>query len=127
MNRCGHDHAHDLGDGDEGSTVDPGSPRDRVSPAARPLLGMIRLYQHARAGRPSPCRFVPSCSTYAVEALQEHGAIKGSWLAVRRLGRCHPWGGQGYDPVPPRSTWNTAEAVAPATPDEATSPDEKVS
>jgi putative membrane protein insertion efficiency factor len=43
---------------------------------------------------------VPSCSTYAVEALEQHGSVRGSWLAIRRLSRCHPWGGQGYDPVP---------------------------
>jgi uncharacterized protein len=45
-------------------------------------------------------RFTPSCSTYALEALEEHGAARGSWLTVRRLARCHPWGGQGWDPVP---------------------------
>ena len=52
------------------------------------------------AGRPSPCRYDPTCSTYALEALERHGALRGSWLTVRRLGRCHPWGGQGWDPVP---------------------------
>lgn len=49
---------------------------------------------------PSTCRFAPSCSQYAIESLQKHGAIKGGWLATKRLLRCHPWGGQGYDPVP---------------------------
>jgi putative membrane protein insertion efficiency factor len=68
--------------------------------AARILIGLVRIYQAARAGRPSPCRYVPSCSSYAVEALQRHGSLKGSWLAVRRLSRCHPWGGHGADPVP---------------------------
>jgi putative membrane protein insertion efficiency factor len=48
----------------------------------------------------SPCRFDPSCSTYALAALERHGAARGSWLTIRRLGRCHPWGGMGYDPVP---------------------------
>jgi len=67
---------------------------------ARPLLLVVRGYQLARAGRPSPCRFDPSCSAYAVDALRLHGAARGSYLAVRRLARCHPWGGQGYDPVP---------------------------
>ena len=70
--------------------------------AARPLVALVRTYQTARAGRPSPCRYTPSCSTYAVEALQAHGALRGSWLALRRLSRCHPWGGEGYDPVPDR-------------------------
>ena len=67
---------------------------------ARPLLAAIRLYQLLGAGRPSPCRFQPSCSTYAMEALQTRGAVRGGLLALRRLGRCHPWGGHGYDPVP---------------------------
>ena len=52
------------------------------------------------AGRPSPCRFDPSCSSYALEALERHGAARGSWLTLRRLVRCHPWGGIGWDPVP---------------------------
>jgi putative membrane protein insertion efficiency factor len=47
------------------------------------------------------CRFEPTCSSYAIEALKEHGAWRGSWLAARRLARCHPWGGCGCDPVPP--------------------------
>ena len=49
---------------------------------------------------PPSCRFTPTCSQYALEALQRHGAIKSSWLAIKRLLRCHPWGGSGYDPVP---------------------------
>jgi putative membrane protein insertion efficiency factor len=73
-----------------------------VSPAARPLIGAVKAYQYVAAGRPSPCRHVPSCSTYAVEALQIHGALRGSWLAAKRIARCQPWGTQGYDPVPDR-------------------------
>ena len=49
---------------------------------------------------PPSCRFTPTCSQYALEALRRHGAIKDSWLAIKRLLRCHPWGGSGYDPVP---------------------------
>ncbi|MGN6499274.1 MAG: membrane protein insertion efficiency factor YidD, partial [Tsuneonella sp.] len=49
---------------------------------------------------PPSCRYAPSCSQYAIDALQKHGAIKGGWLAVKRILRCHPWGGHGYDPVP---------------------------
>lgn len=72
----------------------------KQSVAAKGLTGVVRVYQYAAAGRPSPCRHVPSCSTYAVEALAAHGAVRGSWLAAKRLGRCHPWGTSGYDPVP---------------------------
>ena len=71
-----------------------------TSPPARALLRAIALYQAARAGRPSPCRYWPSCSAYAAEAVERHGAARGSWLAAKRLGRCHPWGGHGVDPVP---------------------------
>ena len=71
-----------------------------MSPLARLLTAAIRVYQKARAGRPSPCRYWPSCSQYALEAVERHGAGRGAWLAARRLGRCHPWGGHGVDPVP---------------------------
>jgi putative membrane protein insertion efficiency factor len=64
------------------------------------MLAAVRTYQHARAGRLSPCRFAPSCSAYAAEAIESHGALRGGWLAVRRLSRCHPLGGSGFDPVP---------------------------
>ena len=72
----------------------------RPGPVARLLLFFVHGYQAVRGGRPSPCRYVPSCSQYAEEALETHGALRGSWLAIRRLGRCHPFGGRGYDPVP---------------------------
>lgn len=71
-----------------------------MSPAALALHAVVRAYRWIAAGRPSPCRFDPSCSTYALESLERHGAIRGSWLTIRRLGRCHPWGGTGWDPVP---------------------------
>ena len=66
------------------------------------LARLIRLYQGVTAGRVSPCRYVPTCSTYALEAIESHGAARGTWLATRRLLRCHPLGSHGYDPVPPR-------------------------
>ncbi|MEO8558232.1 MAG: membrane protein insertion efficiency factor YidD [Rhodospirillales bacterium] len=70
---------------------------------AWPLLALIRAYQwflspfmgHA-------CRFTPSCSHYGYEAIAAHGPLLGAWLAAKRLARCHPWGGSGHDPVPPR-------------------------
>jgi len=68
---------------------------------ALPLIWLLRIYQDAIShmlGR--SCRFHPSCSEYAVEALERHGPFKGLWLAVRRVGRCHPWHPGGYDPVP---------------------------
>ncbi len=64
------------------------------------LLKGIALYQNAREGRPSPCRFTPSCSEYSREALEIHGAGRGTWLTIRRLLRCRPFGPSGYDPVP---------------------------
>lgn len=70
---------------------------------ARALRAPIRAYQLATSARPSPCRFTPTCSSYALEALETHGALRGGLLALRRLGRCHPWGRFGFDPVPERS------------------------
>ena len=65
------------------------------------LLGLIRLYQRTVSPwAAGACRFEPSCSQYALEAVARHGALKGSWLALRRLGACHPFGRRGYDPVP---------------------------
>lgn len=74
----------------------------RPGPVARLLRALARGYQAARAGHPSPCRYSPSCSQYAIDALETHGALRGSWFATRRLLRCHPWGGHGWDPVPER-------------------------
>ena len=63
-------------------------------------MGLIRVYQVIASPLPSRCRYTPSCSTYTLEAVRKHGALRGSWLGVKRIGRCHPWGGSGYDPVP---------------------------
>ncbi|MGH9275659.1 MAG: membrane protein insertion efficiency factor YidD [Acidimicrobiales bacterium] len=71
-----------------------------MTPVARVLHLLVRGYRRLAAGRVSPCRFDPTCSTYALEALERHGATRGSWLTIRRLARCHPWGGMGWDPVP---------------------------
>ena len=66
------------------------------------LVVLVRWYQKAREGRPSPCRFTPSCSSYTIEALQTRGAVVGLVLAARRLSRCRPLGARGWDPVPPK-------------------------
>jgi hypothetical protein len=68
------------------------------------LVAAINLYRYAISpylGK--TCRFEPSCSNYGLEAIKRHGAIMGTWLTVRRIGRCHPWHPGGYDPVPPRN------------------------
>jgi len=62
----------------------------------------IRAYQVLFAWTPSSCRYYPSCSAYAIEAIETHGVSRGAWLAVRRILRCHPWRAGGVDPVPPR-------------------------
>lgn len=65
------------------------------------LLGLIRFYQYAISPLlPPRCRYNPTCSQYAVLALQKYGLMKGSWLAIKRICRCHPWGGCGHDPLP---------------------------
>jgi putative membrane protein insertion efficiency factor len=59
------------------------------------------------------CRFTPTCSVYAADAVREHGAVRGSWLATKRLCRCHPWGGHGHDPIPENKFSITGTSVAP--------------
>ena len=64
---------------------------------------LVKFYQLAISPLlPAACRYSPTCSVYAVEALKVHGPFKGGWLAIKRISSCHPWGGQGYDPVPPK-------------------------
>ena len=66
----------------------------------RLALGLIRGYQRIFVGKPPTCRFQPTCSQYGYEAIERYGLVKGVWLTVRRLLRCHPWHRRGYDPVP---------------------------
>lgn len=69
------------------------------------LIGLFRLYQLIISPyTPSSCRYHPTCSQYGVEALKKHGAVKGAWLTVKRIARCHPWSEGGYDPVPEPET-----------------------
>jgi hypothetical protein len=75
-----------------------------MSPASVLLRALIRGYQLLISPilPAHSCRFLPTCSAYGMEAIGKHGALRGSWLTLRRLLRCHPWGGSGYDPVPER-------------------------
>ena len=67
----------------------------------KPFILLVRFYQLAISPwLGSNCRYQPTCSSYMIEALKEHGLLKGWWLGTKRIGRCHPWGGHGYDPVP---------------------------
>ncbi len=65
------------------------------------LIAPIQVYRYAISPLlPATCRYTPTCSQYAIEAIKKHGPFKGSYLAAKRIGSCHPWGGSGYDPVP---------------------------
>lgn len=65
------------------------------------FLGLIRIYQYAISPMlGANCRFTPTCSQYGIEAIKKYGAFKGGWMALKRIGRCNPWGNHGHDPVP---------------------------
>lgn len=69
------------------------------------MIGLIKVYRYGISPfLPARCRYIPSCSEYALDAVKIHGAIIGGKLAAKRLCSCHPWGGHGYDPVPPKQT-----------------------
>jgi hypothetical protein len=82
------------------TAISVSSPPHRRQPVATGLVWVIRAYQAARVGHVSPCRFTPTCSHYAVGAIEAHGARRGLALTARRLGRCRPGGPSGFDPVP---------------------------
>lgn len=88
-------------------TIDPPQ-RGVVTRAALKAIELYRLTAPARAPR---CRYLPTCSAYAAEAIELHGLGRGLWLALRRLGRCHPLGSHGYDPVPEKADPPTAAAT----------------
>jgi putative membrane protein insertion efficiency factor len=69
----------------------------------RAAVGAIRLYQRLMVGTMPRCRFAPSCSQYTLEAIEEYGVARGSWMGARRISRCHPFNPGGYDPVPLRN------------------------
>jgi uncharacterized protein len=84
-----------------GAAGRPTADHPSLSLAAKGLHALIRAYQWLFSWRPSPCRYVPTCSSYALEAVEVHGFLRGGWYGMRRLARCHPWGAHGWDPVPP--------------------------
>ena len=83
----------------------------RRSPGARAMIGCIRGYQYLARGSAPRCRYWPTCSQYALEAIEQYGAVRGGWLGARRLARCHPWGGHGVDPVPQPNIRSTTAAT----------------
>jgi putative membrane protein insertion efficiency factor len=106
------------------ATAQP-DPAARPSAAARLLVLLLTGYRALISPLLGPrCRFYPSCSAYALEAVRTHGALRGSWLAVRRLSRCHPFHAGGVDPVPPAGTAGRCAATAPV-PTEAGTADRK--
>ena len=79
-------------------------PREKAGPLSRFMIGLIRAYQLLISPfLPASCRYYPSCSAYGAEAIAKHGPLAGFWLILRRILRCHPWGGEGVDPVPEAS------------------------
>jgi putative membrane protein insertion efficiency factor len=75
--------------------------KDLLKILALPFIFLIKLYQWIISPLLGPkCRFTPTCSTYSLQAFKKYGLFKGFWLSIKRISRCHPWGGHGYDPLP---------------------------
>lgn len=75
--------------------------KKKFRPLTKLLIGLIRLYQITLSPwLGGACRYTPTCSNYGIQALEKYGAFKGSWLTIKRVVSCNPWGGSGYDPVP---------------------------
>ncbi len=81
-------------------SIGPSSQVTPAGPIGRSLLWFIGLYRAWSSTRPGRCRYMPTCSHYTAEAIEMHGTARGCWLAIKRIGRCHPFGSHGYDPVP---------------------------
>lgn len=95
----------------------PARSRGAAGAVVRGLIFLIQLHRHMVSPlRPATCRFIPTCSQYAVEALTEYGLIRGSWLSAARLARCGPWHRGGWDPIPERTTEGTVADDACLTP-----------
>jgi putative membrane protein insertion efficiency factor len=93
----------------------------KIAPVKYGIIGFLKLYRtFVSPMYGQVCRFYPSCSAYALEAVERHGAVRGSWLAARRLVRCHPWNPGGYDPVPPKDVDQCGEAVSANQPEPST-------
>ena len=85
----------------------------RINPVKSGIIGFLKLYRtFVSPMYGQVCRFYPSCSAYALEAVERHGAVRGCWLAARRLVRCHPWNPGGYDPVPPKDVHHCGDSVS---------------
>lgn len=75
-----------------------------------PFILLVQFYQYVISPiLPASCRYTPTCSQYSIEAIKEWGLIRGGWMAVKRIGSCHPWGGSGHDPVPENPNRKTSE------------------
>ena len=95
----------------------------RINPVRSGIIGFLKLYRLLISPMYGQvCRFYPSCSAYALEAVERHGAVRGSWLAAKRLARCHPWNPGGYDPVPPTDVDQRGEHEDPSLHDSANQP-----